>query len=359
MARLNHLLAQVEAEMERYHLYNVVPALLDFIEDLTNTYIRLNRGRFWDTENSENKETAYQTLYDVLYTFSKVMAPFTPFMAELIFENLKSVDKKAKESVHLEDYPTVDKEFLCEELEKSVHNMQQVMIMGRNLREKAKVKVKIPLKRLTIVHHDEQTLESLKELEGYIKDELNIREVEYSKDEEKYIVLSAKANGAVLGPRLGKNFRAVSSGIENLDSQKLFQLESGEAVEIEGEKITADDVNIYRNPQEGHEFVASNIHVTVEIDATVDEDQKLEGLAREVVNRIQKLRKAADLKLDQRIKVQYFADGNLAKAVSANQDYIQEQVLADEVVAQDKPAGEHQEEYDIEKEVLKIALSAV
>ncbi len=356
VSRLQSLKLRVENEMAEYKLYNVVPALLDFIEDLTNTYIRFNRKRFWDMESGGDKENAYHTLYEVLFTFSQVMAPFTPFMAEMTYDNLKSVQEDSKESVHLEDFPLSKKELIDTDLESSVALMQEVIVMARNLREKAKVKVKIPLKRMTVIHRDAHVVELLKSLENYLKEELNLRELEYSHDENQYVELSAKADGRVLGPKLGSKFREVSQGIQALSSEDLFKLESGEAVEIAGESITTQEVNVVRNPRPGHAHLSSNLHITVEIDATVEDDQMLEGLSREIVNRIQKLRKSADLKLDNRIVVEFQAEGDLLRAMEEHQSYVGEQVLATEMVTSDQPKGDFTEEYEIEKQKITIGL---
>jgi isoleucyl-tRNA synthetase len=158
---------------------------------------------------------------------------------------------------------------------------------------------------------------------------------------------------------MGKNFRAISKEIENLSSQKLFQLESGQSVEVGKETIQANEVNIYRTPQQGHEHVASSSNITVEIDASVDDGQRLEGLAREVVNRIQKLRKAADLKLDSRIQVEYQSQDHLQKAITENISYIKEQVLAEKIEYTSSPQGDHFENFEIEKEKITIAICNV
>lgn len=356
ISRMQSLLKRIEEEMAAYRLYNVVPAILDFVEDLTNTYIRFNRKRFWEQGQSDDKEAAYQTLYDVLLNLSKVMAPFTPFQAEIIYQNLSQHNTDNKESVHLEDFPTAQNESILSSLETSVGIMQQVLVMVRNLREKAKVKVKIPLKRMTIIHRTAEFLENVKELEGYMKEELNIRDIDYSQEEEKYVELQAKANGRVLGKKLGKKFGVINKKIQQLSTEELFKLESGKEIEIEGEKITSEGVNVHRTPQPGHDHVASNIHITVEIDATVDEDQMLEGLAREIVNRVQKLRKTADLKLDDNIHIEYSAEKDLQKAIDSHPDYIQEQTLATSLKQSDKPQGDTSEEYTIDKQKLVLAI---
>jgi len=361
ISRLQTLLSTTEKEMAQYHLYNVVPALLDFIEDLTNTYIRLNRKRFWSSDSEPgmkaDKNAAYATLYDVLFKLTKVMAPFTPFLAEVMYKNLKLEMPGSKESVHLEDYPTANEGLISTELEKSVSLMNRVILMVRNIREKKNIKIKIPLKKLHIIHRDQSLLDHLKTLENYLKEELNVRKVDYLTNEDEFVDLSAKANGAVLGKRLGKKFLVVSKAIMSLDSDSLVKLEQGEMLEIEGETITKNECLIYRNAHKGHENVVSDAFITVELDTSLDEDQIYEGLAREVVNRVQKLRKTADLVLSDRIVVEYKADAELDKAIQNNIEYIKEQTLAVEFQKTDSPHGQASENCDIENKKLFIALT--
>ncbi|MBU1917168.1 isoleucine--tRNA ligase [bacterium] len=355
ISRVQTLLATTEKEMANYHLYNVVPALLAFIEDLTNIYIRLNRKRFWGEDNSADKNAAYHTLYYVLYSMSTVMAPFTPFLAELTFENLKQKDDF--ESVHLKDFPLPEEHLIREHLEESVDLLKRVILIVRNMREKKNLKVKIPLKKLSIIHRDSAILKHLKSLENYIKEELNVRAVAYLTNEDDFVELSAKANGAALGKRLGKKFGEMNKAIMSLDTDAVVRLERGDSITLLGESITADDVMVYRKPKKGHEHLVSDAYITVELDTTLDEDQILEGLAREVVNRVQKLRKTANLKLSDRIFVEYQAMSDVKKAIENNLAYIKEQTLALDFTAKDKPQGDAQEVCQIEKKEMTIAIT--
>ena len=354
LSRLQSLLKKTADEMAGYHLYNVVPALLDFIEDLTNTYIRLNRKRFWGEGETADKSAAYDTLYTVLLTLTKVMAPFTPFMAETMYANLGS--GSMRESVHLEAYPVANAQLIMPKLESSVALANRIILMVRNLREQKNIKVKIPLKRLTIIHRDASLLEQLKTLEVYLHDELNLRVVEYAQNESDFVELSAKANGAVLGKRLGKKFANVSKQIAGLDTTSLIAVEQGGSVTLDGEVLTQGDFLIYRKARAGHENVLSDSFITIDLDLTVDKDQVSEGTAREVVSRIQKLRKTAELKLDDRIHVEYAADGEIAAAIVVHQEYICAQTLALKLVPSQAPQGQASEVCDVEDKKLIIAL---
>ena len=204
VSRLQTLKEGVSKEMSEYRLYNVVPKLFDFIEDLTNWYIRLNRSRFWGEGMDEDKVSAFNTLYSVLYELSKVMAPFAPFLSEHLYRELSafSEDKADKESVHLCRFPEFDLDQKASGLEVAVDRMQQVVLLGRQKRESVKIGLRTPLSTITIIHRDESLLEDMKSLEGYVRDELNVREVRYSSDEGGYIDLAAKPNFSLLGKRL-------------------------------------------------------------------------------------------------------------------------------------------------------------
>lgn len=356
LSRMQSLLKRTEHEMGQYHLYNVVPALLDFIEDLTNTYIRLNRKRFWGEDNSPDKLFAYQTLYYVLFTLTKVMAPFTPFLSESMFQNLKQGQEHEQESVHLSDFPVANEKLILPELEKSVALAERVILMGRNLREKQNIKIKIPLKKMDVIHRSAKVLSEIKSLEIYIREELNIRNIDYLTNEDDFVSLTAKGNGAALGPRFGKKFGLVNKAIQQLKSDDIVKLEQGEMLTLEGETISKSDTLIYRNTRDNHPHLQSDPLVTINLDMTLGEDQVFEGLAREVVNRIQKLRKTANLKLSDRIRVEFNCEGTLKKAIEANQNYIMEQTLALEFVASATPDGQASEDCDVDGEAIRVAL---
>jgi isoleucyl-tRNA synthetase len=359
VSRLQSLLKKTETEMAEYHLYNVVPALLDFVEDLTNTYIRLNRKRFWGEEPSADKNAAYATLHHVLFTLTKVMAPFTPFIAETMYANLKSGLPGVKESVHLEDFPTANESLIARELEESVVLMNRVILMGRGLREKDGVKVKIPLKTLSVIRRDETVLKEVRILENYLKEELNVRAVEYLVNEDDFVELTAKANGAALGKKLGPKFGAVNKAVSALKSGEIARLESGGTIEAAGETIAREDVLIYRKPKDGKAHLATDAFVTVALDMTLGKDQIEEGLAREAVNRIQALRKDAGLKLSDRIRVEYRCEGELALALKNNAAYVAGETLAVEFKPNNAPQGQAESTSEIDGMTLLIALCKI
>lgn len=354
LSRLQSLTSHTHQEMEGYRLYNVVPGLVQFIEELTNTYIRFNRRHFWQEGMPEDKRLAYETLHQVLVSLSRLMAPFTPFIAEEVYRNLS---QDGHESVHLDSYPDAQSDAIRPELEKAVDRMSELCVMGRNIREKIKVRGKVPLKSLRIIMRSQDDLDELKRLEPYFKDELNVREVIYDSDEDARVEISAKANFPRLGKRLGKKMKSVAGKIQALSVSQLLELEAGQSVELEGEQITLDDLEIRRAAKTESESFATGREMSIELDSTLDQDQLQEGLAREAIRRVQMARKNADFQLDDRIRLELSSDGELKEAIDAFQSTVISETLAVEFEWSSDPQGEYQESFDIDGASLSVGLS--
>lgn len=357
LSRLNSLIELTQEEMEHYRLYNVVPGLVKFIEELTNTYIRFNRRHFWQDGMPEDKRLAYETLHEALFTLSRLMAPFAPFLAEVTYQNLSSPLTKKELSVHLEDFPTAQPHLKRPDLEKAVQVMETLVMLGRNQREKIGIKAKIPLRTLTVIHRDESLLKTVKEFEPYFQDELNIQKIIYTAREDDYIQISAKANFQVLGKRLGAKMKKVAAGIQKLPLSELLKLEEGHSLEIEGEAITLADLEIRRAPKGTHPNLATHQWVSIELDPTVDEAQLQEGLAREVIRKVQAARKSADFNLDDRIRLELSCTGAIAEAVAAYQTMVQKETLTLEFAISQTPQGQYTEEVDLDGEKLGIGIT--
>jgi isoleucyl-tRNA synthetase len=362
LSRLHALIANTETEMAAYRLYNVVPALLSFIEDLTNTYIRFNRSHFWQEGMPEDKRYAYETLYEVLLTLSKVMAPFAPFLAETTYQNLIGVSPAGrKESVHLESFPTANTKLIRKDLEEAVRVMDSLVMLGRNQREKIGVKAKIPLRKMRVIQREARVLETLKKFEPYFKDELNIQAVEYDSREDQFVQITAKANFPVLGKRVGPKMKAVAAGIQKLGLAELLKLEAGESLTVEGEAISIADLEIRRSPKPGrdgfHEALAVSQIVSIELDPMVTEEQKLEGLSREVLRKVQQARKNAKLNLNDRIVLELALSGELLAAAKAHQKTIASEALALSVTFVTTPKGAHTESVEIEEGRIEIGIA--
>ncbi|HAG92243.1 MAG TPA: isoleucine--tRNA ligase, partial [Bdellovibrionales bacterium] len=362
LSRLNGLIENTDQEMNAYRLYNVVPKLLQFIEELTNTYIRFNRSHFWEEGLSQEKQYAYETLYEVLLTLSRLMAPFAPFLSEVIYKNLSQVLENPKESVHLEDFPKADTSLFREDLEKAVQAMDVLVALGRNHREKISVKAKIPLKNIKIIHRDPKVLETLKKFEPYFVDELNFRNVEYVSNEDDYVSVTAKANFPVLGKRLGPKMKSVAAGIQKLSLQDIFDLENGKTLKVEGEDIEMSDVEIRRGPKAGLDNVSTHQVVSIEVDPELTEEQEREGLAREVMRKIQVARKTADFQMDDRIRLEISCGAQVLEAVQAHKDMIVKETLSNELILhpEDKdPVGSFVENSDLDGLPLKVGVTVV
>ncbi len=327
LSRLQTLIQEVEAKMAIYHLYEVIPIVLGFIDELTNWYIRLNRRRFWKEDKGKDKDAAYSTLYYILTTFTKVLAPILPFITEEIHQNLKLASEP--ESIHLCKFPELKTAWRDTELEAQMTLVSTVVFMGRSLRTAQKIKTRQPLKKLTVVTknpHLEKTIRNFKDL---IANELNIKEVAYDTDESKYVTFAAKANAKVLGPRLGQKMKAVLQAVAELSSEQIQELEAKKSISLMGEQIFFEEVNVVRTPKTSGAS-QSGSGITLVLDTDLDESLIREGQAREMVNRLQKLRKDAGLEVTDRIKVKYQCPDTLKSALEKHRDYIQSETLATE-----------------------------
>ena len=366
LSRLETLKSTISEEMQAYRLYNVVPALFDFIEDLTNWYIRLNRGRFWAEGLKRDKRDAYQTLYLTLRELCLAMAPFAPFLAETIFKGLShlevepSASKDEPTSVHLCSYPEPNRSRIKESLEDAVALMQQIIVLGRRKRNQEKVKIKYPLAELKIIHRDQALLDEIAQLETYIRDELNVKTISYEQDERQFIQLTAKPNSPVLGKRLGKRFGEFRAKIESLGSQAINQYQAEGRLLLDGETFGPDDILVFREAREGTNAL-SNSHISIDLDCTLNDALKREGLAREAVRHIQESRKDAGLHVADRISLKIGASKVLADAMTEHRKYIERETLATEwqlEQASGKPEtqGFH---FDIDGEQLGFELQKV
>ncbi len=356
LSRLQSLKANVEQEMAAYRLYNVVPALFDFIEDLTNWYIRLNRARFWTEAMTDDKLAAYRTLHRTLNELNISLAPFAPFLAEHIYQqlqNFRSASAETPESVHLCRYPRPQAALIQPKLEEAVARMQNIILLGRQKREQMRIKTKLPLARLTIIHEDAALLQEIARLETYIQSELNVKRIDYSTAEEDYIRLYAKPNSPVLGKRLGKAFRHYKSLIETLPAASLKQLQDNGSIELEGESFSTDDILVFREAREGTEALSDRF-ISIDLDCSLNEELIREGLAREVVNRIQKSRKDAGFNVTDRISICYQGSPQLLEAIAAHQDYIAGETLCTAFSISEQP---DMLEFDIDDLNLKLTLS--
>jgi isoleucyl-tRNA synthetase len=356
LSRLQSLKSLIAEHMHHYELYHVVPELLLFIEELTNTYIRLNRARFWESGMSEDKQAAFTTLYTVLIELSQIMAPFTPFLSETIYLALKTYSQTSlPESVHLCSYPKADPSLIDQGLEAAVDRLQQILVLARQQRNDAKIKIKIPLTSMTVIHKDENLLNDIRKLESIIKKEINLKSMDYCKDESRYIILTAKPNSPILGKRLQNKFGEISKMIRQLSMQEILDFESNGSITILGERLASEDIIISRQAIEGANIV-TNSKISLQLDLTLHNALIAEGLAREVISHIQKLRKIKDLNVADRIIVYYQSDQTLEKVMKDFKEMICQETLATQLIHQ---AVSNMTVLDIDGHSVQLAVSGL
>ncbi len=329
---LQSLVHDVNAEMEGYRLYNVVPRLVSFIDDLTNWYIRRSRPRFWKSEDDSDKACAYATLYEVLVTFAKTLAPFMPFLTENVYQHLvREVDSSAPESVHFCDYPSVDPSVIDSDLEARMRAVRSVVALGRKLREDHRIKVRQPLARLTVAHRDPLLRGHVTASAELIEDELNVKEVAVEADESAFISVTVKPNFKTLGKRCGPKLKAIAPALAGWGFEEVARLEAGETLEVAGEAIGLEDVLLQRKAA-ADTAVATDGDITVVLDTQVTPALRREGLAREFVSLVQNARKEAGLEVTDRIRLTYdTADAELVQALEQHSSSIQRETLASEL----------------------------
>ncbi len=346
LSHLQTLIRSVDEQMELCRLYNVVPQVLRFIDDLTNWYIRLSRRRFWrsadDAEGQADKAAAYATLYEALVTFAKVLAPFLPFRAEMLYRNLV-VDAGHQtgdcDSVHLCDWPTVDEALVDEALERDVQWTRDVVRLGRRLRERHRLKTRQPLRAITIVHHDAAPRAALEAHVDLLTDELNVKEVRVREEGDELAAITCKPNFKALGRRFGKQMKEAAAVIGGWGSAEFRRLDAGEALEVLGQPIRSDDVIVRRDPAPDV-VIETEGAIIVALDTELDDALVAEGIARELVSAVQKLRRDQGLEVTDRIALALHTDDEaLRRALDAQEGWIAGEVLATSVDRVDGPAG--------------------
>ncbi len=360
------ILSQVEAcardlrqSMDDYDLQKASTRFVGFIDDLTNWYIRRSRRRFWKSSNDADKAEAYQTLHFVLIEFCKLAAPFIPFVTEAIYRNLRTAEMP--ESVHLCDYPAATGAALDEALNRRMANTMKAVSLGRFLRTQAALKVRQPLQSAVLVSANPSIRADLEAMAGVVADELNVKAVQVQAAEEELVHLSARANFKVLGPRLGRRMRAAAQAVERLDSAAIGRLRSGQTLGLdladggEAVSIAADDILVQRQERPGL-TVANEGEITVALETTLSPELRREGWAREIVSRIQNLRKDAGLEVTDRIVVTYQLPEAAAAALDDFAEYIRSETLAVSLDAAALPATA---EAEINGEPCRLAVQRV
>ena len=337
LSELHSLVKRVDEFYADYEPTKATRAISDFVQEyLSNWYVRLCRRRFWKGDYEQDKISAYQTLYTCMLTVAKLSAPVAPFFMDRLYTDLiNATQKETFESVHLAEFPTYDASFIDASLERKMENAQTISSLVLSLRAKEKIKVRQPLQKIMIPVLDAQQKEEIEAVSDLIKHEVNVKEIELLDDASGILVKQVKPNFKTLGPKFGRDMKSISNAIQNFSQGDIIKIEKDGnlSINIDEKTINLDisDVEISSKDIEG--WLVANAHnLTVALDVTISEELRKEGIARELVNRIQNLRKDSGLEVTDKIKLTILNFENLQTSVEENKAYIMSETLTKELV---------------------------
>ena len=359
LSELHTLIAKVKEAFLDYEPTRATRLISDFVqENLSNWYVRLCRRRFWKGEYEEDKISAYQTLYTCLEVVAKLSAPVAPFFMDRLYRDLNGVTGKDKaESVHLTDYPESQAAYIDKALESKMEKAQNISSLVLSLRKKEMIKVRQPLQKILIPTLSEAEKAEILAVANLIKHEVNVKEIEFIDDASGILVKQIKPNFRTLGPKFGKQMKDIAAVINDFTQQDIqaFERQGTKEITLAGQTLTLDltDVEITSQDIEGWLVASSSTGLVVALDATITDELRAEGIARELVNRIQNIRKDTGLEVTDRICILLQQQDTLEQAVRANETYIKAETLANEILFADTLQGEEVAFDDI---VTKIAV---
>jgi len=362
---LNSLVKEVKEQYESYEPTRAARLIQDFVlENLSNWYVRLNRKRYWGGTFDTDKRSAYQTLYTCLETVARLAAPVAPFFMDKLFRDLNGVSGKHREaSVHIASFPAYDESLIDKDLERKMEIAQTVTSMVLGLRRKVNIKVRQPLNKIMIPILNkgfEKRLDAVKDL---ILGEVNVKEVEYLHETEGILVKKIKPDFKVLGPKYGKLMKGISAAVAALDQHQIAAFEQQGTYEISvGEEqitLSVEDVEISSEDIPGW-LVATEENITVALDVTISPELRYEGIARELINRIQNIRKESDFDVTDKVKIVIEKHKAIADAVEKYSDYIGTQTLAESISLQEKLENNNSKKVDIDEDIsVNISVSKI
>ncbi|MCX6153614.1 MAG: isoleucine--tRNA ligase [Candidatus Kapabacteria bacterium] len=339
ISRVNSIIQQYRLMMEEYELTKAHRIIQEFvIYELSNWYIRRNRRRFWKGDKDADKISAYQTLHWALINILAIMAPAAPFLSEDLYQRLRF--KHYPESIHLFDMPSVNHETIDQNLERKMEIAQKIVFLARSLREKSKLRVRQPLSRILIPVINPQERRDIQSVEEIIKEELNIKKIEYVNEDEIDIVnRRAKGNFKVLGKKYGKSTQTIANLIKELTNEQIRKIEKNHSLIIinqdEEFEISIDDIEVFSEDIEGW-LVATDNNITVALDTQLTPDLVNEGMSREFVNRVQNLRKTLGFDVVDHVKIELSSTNEIIAAILSMESYIKNETLADEIIINDQ-----------------------
>ncbi len=359
LSELNRLIKEVDAAYNDYEPTKASRAISEFVQEImSNWYVRLSRRRFWKGEYQQDKIAAYQTLFECLLSISKLMAPVAPFYADQLYRDLCAATQvEAFDSVHLAQFPVAVSEMRNPALEDRMGKARTIASLALSLRKKEQIKVRQPLQKIMIPVRNAAEREAIELVADLIQSEINVKSIELLDDASDILVKEIKPNFKALGPRFGKNMKAAVGVINSLSDEQVKSLEAGEtlAVEINGEaaSIEPNDVLIQSKDIEGW-LVANGNGLTVALDIQLDDDLIDEGIAREMINRIQNLRKDAGFEVTDKIVLYLSEDVALVKVFEKHQAYIQQETLTTKIVIEKELIKGDSIEFDQVKTIVKL-----
>ena len=339
LSALHSLIKGVDKELGNYDPTRAGRLIDNFVnDDLSNWYVRLNRKRFWGKEMSKDKLSAYQTLYTCLETVAKLLAPFAPFYSDQLYLDLtKATGRGGEQSVHLAKYPEADESFIDSDLEIRMGMAQKITSMVLALRRKVNIKVRQPLQAIMIPAVDDEQKNHIEAVKDLIKNEVNVKELRFVEG-SGVLVKKVKCNFRTMGKKFGKLMKGIAAAMGNLSQEEISQLQTTGSyeLEVEGQKavVEATDVEIISEDIPGW-LVSNEGNLTVALDVELTDELLNEGMARELINRIQNIRKEIGLEITDRINVTLSPDSKVEAALAGFADYIKAQVLADNVCIAD------------------------
>jgi isoleucyl-tRNA synthetase len=359
LSRFNQTIADVKSFIKKFEVHKAAREIENFIiEDFSNWYLRRSRKRLWVEEKTNDKLAGYSTMFDVFLGLSKLLAPFIPFITEDVYLNLRTDDMP--ESVHLCDYVESDEKKINKQLEEGMEKIRALVEAGRALRSKIGIKVRYPLSSAVIVC-DKKIEDSINSLLDLLNEEINVKDISFERDTSKFITKSIKPNYSNLGKRLREKSKAVVGKIEQMDMKKVYEditKNKKITIDIDGEKInlTKDDFDIIETEKE-HIARTETEDAILLIDTTLTKELKTEGLAREIVRRIQSMRKELDLDVEDRISTQIKVDYDKKKALQNWDKYIKTETRSKELVFSEKPSGKLVKKWKIDELEAEIGIS--
>ena len=336
LSELHTLIKNVDEYYNDYEPTKATRAISDFVqENLSNWFVRLSRRRFWKGDYQKDKISAYQTLYTCMVTVAKLGAPVAPFFMDRLYKDLiAGTGKESFESVHLALFPEYNEAFVDKALEHKMQKAQTISSLVLSLRQKEKIKVRQPLQRIMIPVLNEAEKNEINDIADLVKSEVNVKEIELIDDASGILVKQIKPNFKVLGPRFGKDMKLIASKIQEFDQQSIKILEQTGSFDVEiNDKIITlgtDDVEISSQDIEGW-LVANTGALTVALDVTITPELKKEGIARELVNRIQNIRKDSGLEVTDKIEIVFQENETIQDAIATNETYIKNETLTETI----------------------------